>query len=888
MDERIVPPEVEREVEEEFAFHVEMRVAELVGKGWTEEEARAEAVRRFGNMDRVKADCRGLGERRNAAMGRRGRWDALLQDIRYAVRQLRRAPVFAGVAILTLALAIGANTAVFSVVRGVLLNPLPYPDSQELGIIWSRYLPASGFDIPKFALSGPEAMDYRETTTAFENVGIFTGGSRTLTGDGEEAERIDVGFLSASMRETIGVEPLLGRWFTAAEDVPGGAEVALLSQEVWTRRFGADPSIVGRNIRMNGESVEVIGVMPEGLGLPGDSEAWLPLRMTRDNAGNRASHGYLAVGRLAQGATFEQASAELEVLRERWAAEYEHNEAHYLWTQPFRTEVVADAPGILRLLTGAVLLVLLIACANVANLLMARAERRQGEVGLRQALGADRGRITRQLLTESLVLAGIAAAVGVVLAVIGTRILIALDPDALPRLDEARVDGLVLVFTVGVAVGTALLFGMIPAWLSGRRVTSTLASSSGRAAGSRGRTSLRRLLVAGEVGVSVVVVILAGLLVRSLTALSSQDPRMAEDHLVAFSLNLPPSAYPDRETVHLDFERITEGLAAVPGVEAVTAATFLPFQGSTMQWDFQLDDRPPRQQGDRAWNAHLTMVQPGYVDVLGMELLRGRSLTAADDGDAPLVGLINRAMAETYWPGEEALGQRWGYAIDDSTTSWITVVGVVENPVRGRVDEDPYPHAWVPLAQAARAADYVPRSLRIAARTAVAEASVVPALRRAVAEADPDLPIYELYFMEDAVSDSLAQPRLVANLLGVFGLLALVLALSGIYGVLAYSVAGRRREIGVRVALGAGRSQVVRMIVSEGVRPVVLGVVLGLAGAALVTRFLQSLLYGVAPLDPVTFAAVPALLLGAAALASWLPARRAANVPPTQALQIDG
>ncbi len=865
-----------------------MRVKELVGKGFTEEAARAEAVRRFGNMDRVKADCRGLGKRRNAAMGRRGRWDALLQDVRYSVRQLRRAPVFAGVAILTLALAIGANTAVFSVVRGVLLNPLPYPASGDLGIIWSRYLPESGFDLPKFALSGPEAMDYREVTTAFQDVGIFTGGSRTLTGEGEEAERIDVGFLSASMRRTIGVEPILGRWFTAEEDVPGGPDVALVSEEVWTRRFGADPAVVGRTIRMNGEPVEVIGVMPEELGLPGESEAWLPLRMTRDNAGNRASHGYLAIGRLAPGATFGDADAELAVLRERWAAEYEHNVGHYLWTQPLRTEIVADAPGILRLLMGAVLLVLLIACANIANLLMARAERRQGEVGVRQALGADRGRITRQLLTESLVLAGVAGLLGVALAFVGTRILIALDPDALPRLAEARIDGLVLLFTLGVALVTALLFGMLPAWVAGRRATSTLASSSGRTAGSRSRTTLRRLLVAGEVGVSVVVVILAGLLVRSLTALSNQDSGLAEDHLVAFSLTLPQSAYPDRETVHLDFQRITEGLAAVPGVEAVTAATFLPFQGGTMQWDFQLDDRPPRQQGDRAWNAHLTMVQPGYVDALGMELLQGRGLTAADDEDAPLVGLINRAMAETYWAGEDVLGKRWGYALNDSTTSWITVVGVVENPVRGRVDEDPYPHAWIPLAQSPRAADYVPRSLRIAARTAVAEASVVPALRRAVAEADPDLPIYELYFMEEAVSDSLAQPRLVANLLGVFGLLALVLSLSGIYGVLAYSVAGRRREIGVRVALGAGRAQVVRMIVSEGVRPVVLGVVLGLAGAALVTGFLQSLLYGVAPLDPATFVLVPVLLLGAAAVASWLPARRAANVPPTQALQTDG
>jgi len=488
MNKRVVPPTVEKEVNEEFSFHVDMRVRELVEMGWDAGDARAKAIRRFGDIERVKADCRQLGTRRDVSMNRRLWWDEIVQDLGYALRQLRRAPSFAAITVLTLGIAIGANTAVFSVVNGVLLAPLPFPEPDELAVLWTRYLPESGFDIDKFSMSGPEYLDIHETSTALESSGAFQRGSNTLTGDGGDAERIGVGLLSSDVLPTLNVAPHSGRWFTPEEDVAEGPNVVILGFDLWTNRYGGDESIVGRTIMLNGVGTEVVGVMPAGFEFPRGTDAWLPLGLDRTSEGGRGQHSYTGIGRLASGKTMADLDAELAVFRDRWAAEYEHNVAHYAWANSYRAEAIQDAPTRLRLLMAAVALVLLIACVNVANLLTARGEQRHGEVAVRTALGAGRGRITRQLATESLVLAGASALLGLGIAVVGTRVLIAIDPAALPRLADVSVDANVLGFTLAISVLTAGLFGIAPAYLIGRHSSPTVSGSAGRTVGGR-RTS---------------------------------------------------------------------------------------------------------------------------------------------------------------------------------------------------------------------------------------------------------------------------------------------------------------------------------------------------------------------------------------------------------------
>jgi predicted permease len=886
---RLVPPSVEREVDEEFSFHVDMRVRELVGRGWTEDDARAEAIRRFGDMDRVKADCRDLGAGRNVRMNRQVWRDEIRQDFVYAVRQLRRAPSFAAIAILTLGIAVGANTAVFSVVNGVLLKPLPYPEPDRLAVLWTRYLPPSGFDIPKFALSGPEFLDYRESTEAFGALGAYATGTRSLTGEGVDAERVRVALYSVDVLPALGVRPRLGRAFTPRDDAAGGPPVTILGHDLWVGRFGADPAVVGRSIIMNGLATEVVGVMPEGFAFPSDTQAWLPLGLDRTNAGGRGGHGTQAVGRLAPGRTMADVHAELAVLRERWAQEFEHNEAHFLWAQDLRTELVGDAPGRLRLLMAAVGLVLLVACANLTNLLLARAERRHVEIAVRTTLGAGRGRIARQLVTESLVLAAVASILGLALALAGTRALIAMDPEALPRLEEVGLDETVLLFTVGAALLSALLFGIAPAYLAGRRGAPSVASSESRAVGARRGSALRRLLVTSEVALSLVVVILAGLVVRSFAALTSTDPRMNPDDLLTFSLTLPAATYPDDDLVPSRYEELLERTRAVPGVAAATAASALPF-GGLSQWDFQLDDRPPRQDGEVAWNAGITHVATDYFETLGIPVLEGRALTRGDGRDAPLVAVASESMAARYWPGESVIGKRFGYAMQDESTGttvvpWITIVGLVPDPVTSSVDQAPYPHVYVPQAQAGVSTYGVPRSLRIAVRSGIGAGSLLPGVRAAVADLDRNLPLSEVTTMESVVAESLSGPRIMANLLGTFAAIALVLAVVGIYGVISYSVAGRTREIGVRVALGAEGGTITRMILLEGSGPVVVGIVIGLGGAWLASRLVESMLFGVGPTDLATFSLLPLAVLAVGMLASLVPALRATRVAPTEALR---
>jgi predicted permease len=891
MDPRIVRPTVEREVEDELAFHVEMRVRTLMEEGWSEADARAEALRRLGDVERVKADCRDLGRGRDGKMMRRQWWDEIRSDVAYAWRQLRRAPAFTAAAVVTLAVAVGASTGVFGVVNAVLLRPLPFPEDESLSILWTRYLPPSGFDIDKFALSVPEFFDIQEGSRSFQHLGMFATGSRALTGDGDAAERVDVGRYSRDIFPALGVAPLHGRWFTADEDRADAAPVTVLGYELWRDRYGGDPTLVGRTILVNGEATEVVGVMPPGFSFPRGSAAYIPLGIDPASASEygRGAHGWVGLGRRKPGVTQADVDAELAVFRERWAQDHEHNVAHYAWSRTLPAEVVGDAPRILAALMAAVGLILLIGCANVANLLLARGERRYAEVAVRTALGADRGRITRQLVTESLVLAVVGGVAGVGLAHLGTRALIAVNPEALPRLEEVTLGGPVLAFALGAALLTAVLFGVVPAVLTGRRGVATAASAASRAVGNRGRSGLRRALVAGEVALSLVVVILAGLMGRTMGALTGADPGLDTENLLAFDLTLPSASYPDDAQAPETMRRLLEGVQAVPGATVVTAGSGLPYGGSSSRWDFELDDRPPRQEGELARNAEVRLVLPGYFQALGIPVVAGRGFTGADGPDDALVGVVSETMARTYWPGESPLGKRWGYQRRDDQgelyVPWITVVGVVPDQVLSRVDADVIPQVYLPALQAGLSGYGWPRTYQVAVRTGVDAVGLVPEVRQAVAAFDPDLPLYQVTTMEDQVSAAYADTRMITNLLGLFALIAAILAAVGIYGVISYTVSGRTREIGVRVALGAARGQVTRMVVAEGAPPIVLGLVLGLVGAWFASRLVEAFLFGVTPADPMTFTLLPLGMVSVGFLASLVPALRASRIPPTEALR---
>ncbi|NNL30983.1 MAG: FtsX-like permease family protein, partial [Gemmatimonadetes bacterium] len=518
------------------------------------------------------------------------------------------------------------------------------------------------------------------------------------------------------------------------------------------------------------------------------------------------------------------------------------------------------------------------------NLLLTRAERRRTEVAVRRTLGAGRSRITRQLATESMVLAALSAVLGTGLAWAGLEALIRIDPTALPRLDEVRLDGTVMGFVVGVTGVTTLLFGIVPAYIAGKRASGTLASAESRSSGGRRRTSLRRLLVGSEVAVSLVVVVLAALVVRSFGALVGTDPRMDPSDVLTFALSLPSATYPEREDLVGGYEEVLDALGSLPGVESVAATTNLPFTG-TGQWDFQLDDRPPRQEGEVAWNAGISHISGDYFATLGIPILEGRTFGSEDREDGPLVVIVSESMARRYWPGESVIGRRMGYEMAEDSVPWMTVVGLVPDPVTGSLDREPYPHVYVPHAQGGISTYFLPSTMQIALRTTVEPESVVPSVRSRIADFDADLPLYAVSTMTDVMAASYAGPRVTTNLLGAFGVIALVLAAVGIYGVISYSVAGRTREIGVRVALGAERREITRLILGEGIRPVAVGVAVGLALAWFATRLVEAMLYQVEPTDPATFVTVPLLLMAVGFAASLLPARRATRIAPTEALR---
>jgi len=874
------------EVDEEFAFHVEMAVRRNIAKGMDPEEARREAERGFGEMERVKAECRRSGRRRMKKMGRREWFGDLWMDLRFAGRQLRNNPVFAAVAVVTLAVGIGANTAVFSVVNGVLLRPLPYEEPQDLIRLWARFLPESGYEDEAFPISPREAVEYRDATSVLGEIAYYSFGSYTFTRAGASPQELPVIQASADLFTMLGVPPGLGRWFSKDEDVPGGPAVAVLSHALWTSRFAADPNIIGQSMTLSGVSFEIVGVMPEAFGFPSpETRVYVPFQMNELDPGGWGWHGIHAIGRLAPGRSLEQADAELQSLILAWREEFGHPQVgHSIYLTPLREDVVRGVSSMLWLLRGAVVLVLLIASANVANLLLARGESRMREVSLRVALGAGRFRILRQLLTEGIVLAGAGALLGVGLAQLLVRGALIINPDVLPRTETIAMDLPVLGFTVAVALGSAILFGLAPALHAQVRPGAGLAAGT-RAAGSSRGNRLRSALVVSEVALSLLVVVSAGLVTRSFVEIVRVDTGVDIEGRLTFTVGLPDARYVTSEEVRLGIRQIVDRMGAIPGVTSAAFSSSLPLTGARYLPDFRIEGRPRPESGERMLSAATHVVTPGYTETMGIGLVAGRRLDGGDRYGSGRVALIDEEALRLFWPGEDPLGRRIGFQFGSDTIPWATIVGIVENTRADGLQADIRPQIYLPHGQEQGFWGANERSGAVVLETAVDPLSLVPAVRSELAEADDELPLTNVRTMQDIMDNSVAQPRLTSGLLGSFGLMALLLAMVGVYGVVSYSVARRTKEIGVRIALGAETQRVVGLMVWEGARPALWGIALGLIVAWGAGSLLEGFLFGVSPTDPLTFVSLSLFLAAVALLASWIPSRRAAGVAPTEALR---
>jgi len=807
--------------------------------------------------------------------------DGLRRDLKVGVRGLLRRPGFAVAAILTLGLGIGANTAVFSVIKHVLLAPLPYRQPDRAVMVWSKW---RGFD--KTWVSDAEALDYRSRVRAFSDAGAWSVAQVNLTGDGDPI-RIGAAFVTPNLFDVLGTTPLAGRTFTEAEatNTPG---VVILSHGLWQRRFGGE-AVIGRSIQLNGITRQIVGVMPPGFQLPTDyvidaeepTQLWLPLRLDPQNRGN---HGYHAAARLRDGVTVEQANAELQSLTQALTNEGQYPKAMEFSAFAVTTtdEAFAAVRPALGLVFGAVGFLLLIACANVANLLLVRADSRVREMALRCALGADRWRLVRQLLTEGAVLAASATLVGIAIAWVALRALVAVQATALPRINDVSLDVRVIGFATLLAAITLIVFALAPA-LRAARVSLVDAFKEGSAQTSIGRQRqrLRGAFVIAELALAVMLLAGAGLMLRSLWNLRHIDLGFNPDRVLTMRLALPAAQYDTPEKVNLFYRDLVTRVRGLPGVERAGLLRLLPLATPIGDWGMTIEGYtpPPGVSTPGDWQ----VATAGGPEALGERLITGRWLTDQDTDGAIDVALINETMAQKYWGGQEAIGKR--FRMGGADRPWITIVGIVGNVRHNGVTSEIKSKFYRAHGQFHRSSGNPARNMTLVVKTAGTPLLMIPAVRREVRALDGNLPIAAIRSMQDVVDTSIATPRLTGWLLGVFAALALALAAVGVYGVLSYVVTHRRQEIGVRIAMGAGPGRVLGLILRGGMLLAGTGIALGLALAAITTRLIAALLHGVEPLDPVTFAVAPAILLLVALGASLIPAWRATRVDPAQTMK---
>lgn len=800
----------------------------------------------------------------------------MINDLRYAFRQLIKSPGFAAVTILTLALGIGACTAIFSVVNTVLLRPLEYPDPARLVVIRETQLP----DFPEFSVSPPNYLDWEKQTKSYENLAAYAGSRINLTGDGEPQQLVGVK-ATAHYFDVYGVKPALGRTFLPEEDAPGKNHVVVLSYPFWQRVFGGASDVLGRPIQLNGEPYTVVGVAPPGFGLASKVDAWMPMAFKPDETANDARGGHYlnVVGRLRPGVTVAQAEAELKVLAAQLATQYpDSNKGWGIFMMPLQDYSVRDVRAVLYTLLGAVGCVLLIACANIANLLLARATARHREISIRAALGASRARLVRQLLTESVLLAVCGGLAGVLLARWGLDALLALAPANLPRMTDIHLNSGVLVFSLALSVLTGLVFGIAPAWLAARADVNEALKQGSRGStegGARGR--LRSALVVIEVTLALMLLGGAGLLARSFIQLAHVDPGFVPENATVLRLSLPQKKYALPEQQNAFAGALLERVKNLPGVQAAGLTHSMPLV-SDYVLGFNIEGRPAIAPSDLP-STNYYAVTPEYFRAMGIRLVRGRVFSAQDDAKAPRVAIINETMARQHFPNEDPIGKRIN--ITNGPDAWREIIGIVGDIKQYGVDKATSNQAYEPFAQ-------VPfSSLNVVIRTSGQPAALLGAIRPTVYAVDKDQPIGTIRPLEEIVADSIARQRFAMTLLTVFSLVALVIAAVGIYGVMAYSVVQRTGEFGIRMALGAQQRDVLRLVLAQGGKLVGLGLLIGLAATLAASRAMGSMLFNTSAQDPLTLGGIT-LLLGAVALvACLLPASRATKVNPIEALRAE-
>jgi predicted permease len=815
----------------------------------------------------------------------------LLQDLRYGLRMLFNKPGFAAVAVITLALGIGANTAIFSVVNAVLLRPLPFREPGKLVRIYTEF---PTMNLRKFWMSPPEFLDIENEADSWESIGAWTTTGRNVATSTEEPVRVTAAIITRGLIDALGVQPAMGRNFTPEEDRNNGPATALISYGLWRRAFGKQDDIVGKEILINSQPTTVIGVMPPGFVFPPGSndpaEVWLPLQLDPANPGGRGSHFLYVIGRLKPNTKVEQARSEIDSLMDGWksqnrAMHLPDPERHPILMVPLHEDVVGAARPAVLMLLGAVAFVLLIACVNVANLLLARAESRRREFSIRLALGAGRNRLLRQFLAEGMILVVLGAVAGIGLAKVGLRLVLAAAPDSIPRTAEIGIDPTVLGFTLGVSILSIIVFAMAPMLqMRDRDLATTLRGSGQRTSGGGGTHRLRKTLVIAEVALAVIPVIGSGLMIRAFWKLRQVDVGFEPRGVTAFNLQLPASRYqtPDRLRFANELE---ERLAALPGVKSASFASGLPPLRPINANDTDIEDYQGTPDGPAENVDYWNTVNEGYFKTMGIRTLEGRTFEAADRNEtAQKVLVINQAMARRFWQGSP-IGRRVNPAFQTPPV-WFTVVGIVEDTKNLGVDKPAGTELYFLLPQTV-AAGISTRMSYVVRSEGTSAATIASSIRSAVNDLDSGVPIFQLQTMGDAVGDSLVRPRFLSLLLGAFSAIAVSLAAVGIYGVMAYSVTQRTQEIGVRVALGATTRNVLSMVVGEGLKMTVVGLAAGLSGAFWLTRWMASFLFEVSATDPLTFVMVGIGLTAVGLLACFVPARRAARVDPMVALRYE-
>jgi len=868
----------EREMDEEMRFHIEAHAADLVGRGVAQQEALRQARVEFGGIEMVKEDCRD-------AVGV-SFLETLFQDVRQGIRAMLRTPVFTAIALIVLALGIGANTAIFSVVDAVLLRPLAYRDSDRLVTILMNG------DGP---VSAGNYIDWRDQSRSFTAVSAAEAWSPNLTGI-DSPEHIPGLKVTQDLFPMLGIDPMLGRLFVPGEDKEGAKREVILSYKLWRRRFSSDPNVLGKAIVLDGNGYVIVGVMPQQFQFAPfwatKAELWVPGAF---GPGVHAGGGSLRLfARLEGGVSLTRARAEIASITARLEQQFPGTNRNVVMT-PLKEKVVGPIETPLLVLLAAVAFVLLITCANVAHMLLARAATRQKEIAVRAALGARRGRLIRQFLTESLLLGSVGGVLGLLIAVLGTRALIAMSPTSIPRVQTVSIDLHAALFLFAATILTSVGFGLVPALqASSVNVNDTL--KEGGRSGSEGvqRNHLRSLLVVSEFGLALMLLIGAGLMIRTFAALEAVDPGFNPHNLTSMIVSVAGSKEADAGRRELFYRQLIERVRSLPGVQAAGAINHLPLAGDLWGWNFAIEGRPKPRPGE-APGAVYRMVTPGYFAAMRLPIVRGRDITDSDNATAPGVIIINQQAARQYWPGEDPLGKRVSF--DDDTTNpktSLTIIGIAKDAKQDSWTDKATPEAYLAAFQnhdylgdsgteASKHMDYI----TLVVRTAGDPAAVASAMKEAAWSFDRNLAISQVVTMDGVVSEANAQPRFEMLLLTIFAAVALVLAAVGIYGVISYSASRRTHEIGVRMSLGATRGDVLLLVVRQGVWLAVAGSVAGIAGALLLSRLMAKLLYGVQPTDPATFGAVAVGLGVVAMLACYIPARRAMHIDPMAALRYE-